>query len=653
MQLSAGTTRAFLRNVGKNKNIRMKYRTDIDGLRALAVLPVVAFHAQIPPFGGGFIGVDVFFVISGYLISSIILSEIDAGQFSLLAFYERRVRRILPALIAVLLVTSLLAYSYLMPIELVAYAKSLLAAVFSGSNFYFWSVSGYFDQASDQQPLLHTWSLSVEEQFYVLFPLILILIRRAFPNRLRLFVIAIAIVSCAVSAVEVFYTPLMAFYFPHSRAWELLSGTILAMNIIPPIRRRLLNNLLSGGGFCLIIGGILAFRTTTPFPGLNALVPCLGAGMIIHGGHGPETLTSRVLSTPPLVFVGLISYSIYLWHWPLIFFQNNFSILFAGLPGPLGKIILFLSSIALGALSWWFVERPFRRGPLKPSLPQLFTAAGAATMAISAVGALVLVSNGMPWRFSAAQVQAASYIGYDSSSDYRKGECFTSSDVGDATSFADLKTDTCLRQVRGKRNYLLFGDSYAADLWYGLSRTLTGVNVMQATGAGCKPLLGIQVAAGPAGERCAKLTRYIFTDYLVNNKVDALLVAGSWIDGDVPGLARTLDWARSSGISVVLFGPKVQYDAPLPRLLVAALRDGDAHLPDRHRPATFEDLDKVVAELARRKGVTYVSYFDLLCTSGSCQYSDDNGRPLAFDRGHLTKWGSTAIAGKVERIRLP
>ena len=206
----------------------MRYRTDIDGLRAIAVLPVVAFHAQIPLVSGGFVGVDVFFVISGYLISSIILSDVESGRFSIASFYERRIRRIFPALIAMLLVTSALACAFLLPAELEAYAKSLAAAMFSVSNFYFWSGSGYFGSAADQQPLLHTWSLAVEEQFYLLFPLLVTSIRRVLPGRLRTAIVAVTVASFALSEAEVLFAPIRAFYFPEARAWELLLGTLLA-----------------------------------------------------------------------------------------------------------------------------------------------------------------------------------------------------------------------------------------------------------------------------------------------------------------------------------------------------------------------------------------------------------------------------------------
>src|SRR5580704_10816415 len=206
----------------------LTYRPDIDGLRAVAVLLVVAFHTGIGKFRGGFVGVDVFFVISGFLISSVILSEISAGHFSIAAFYERRIRRIFPALVVMMFVTSFLAAKYFLPSELTDYAKSLLAATFSVSNFYFWRQSGYFDAPAALKPLLHTWSLAVEEQFYIVFPLFLLLVRRLFPTRLRISIIAVAIVSFAASVLGAYQHSSSAFYLAPTRAWELLLGTVLS-----------------------------------------------------------------------------------------------------------------------------------------------------------------------------------------------------------------------------------------------------------------------------------------------------------------------------------------------------------------------------------------------------------------------------------------
>ncbi len=627
----------------------LQYRADIDGLRAVAVLPVVAFHVGISIVPGGFVGVDVFFVISGYLISSIILSEFQQGRFSVLAFYERRTRRIFPALIATLAVTSVLAYVYLLPAELVSFAGSLLAATFSASNFYFWMHSGYFDPAASQQPLVHTWSLAVEEQFYILFPLFLMIVRRFFPEHLRSSIVIVAGLSFAASAVGAFWDPATTFYLPHTRAWELLLGTILAMGVLPDLRTAVASNIASLLGLGMIGAAIFMFSERTPFPGLSALLPCVGAGLVIHAGGRAKPLINRLLSLPPLVFIGLISYSLYLWHWPLILFQWNYSLFFSGLSSAREKALLVVLSLVFATLSWWLIERPFRRGWLRLPARSLFAAAAFAVAAIFIVAIGAIALRGFPHRFSPREIEAASYIAYDPAGDYREGTCFTNDVAGEV----NFRPDICLRHAGDKKNYLVLGDSYAADLPYGLSRVFPGANFLQATGAGCKPTLEETRATDPALRRCANLMKFIFLDYLKTNRNDAVLLAASWRDSDLAALAETLDWANRNKIKIVLFGPKVQYDAPLPRILVAAIRQRDPTLPDRHRPDTFEILDRKMSQLADSKHVPYISFFQRLCTHGACPSVDHEGHPLTFDIGHLTRWGSLVTAQSLRGMQWP
>src|SRR5215813_12350400 len=300
---------------------RLKYRADIDGLRAVAVLSVMAFHMELSHFSGGFVGVDVFFVISGYLISAIVFSEISDGTYSITSFYERRIRRIFPALFGMLIVFSACASLYLFTSEMVNYAKSLLAATASVSNFYFWQHSGYFDSPTSN-PLLHTWSLAVEEQFYILFPLYLWAVRRFYPKHLKLSVGVLVVASLFASAIVVHFNPITAFYMPYTRAWELLTGTLLALGIFPRFSSSWLRNSAALVGMLMIFCSVVTYSPTTLFPGLSALLPCVGAALIIHAGEGGTTLIGRVLSWRPVVFIGLISYSLYLWHWPVILLQK-------------------------------------------------------------------------------------------------------------------------------------------------------------------------------------------------------------------------------------------------------------------------------------------------------------------------------------------
>jgi peptidoglycan/LPS O-acetylase OafA/YrhL len=627
------------------KNSALAYRADIDGLRAIAVLLVLAYHLGIPRFHGGFIGVDVFFVISGFLISSVILAQISASKFSIFSFYERRIRRLFPALLVMMFVTSLLAYKYFLPTELLDYAKSLLAATFSVSNIYFWRQSGYFDAPAAMKPLLHTWSLAVEEQFYIVFPLFLVLIRRLFPNKLRISVVAIALISFAVSAVGAFKSPISTFYLAHTRAWELLLGTILTLKILPAISGRIARNIAAAVGVLLILGAGYLFTNATPFPGIAALAPCMGAALIIAGGESGSSLVGRALSLRPLVFIGLISYSLYLWHWPLIVFQGVGTLLVSGVSDRIAKVVILLASFVIATLSWRFVELPFRSGRLKLTGATVFKAGFAGVSVLGAIAAVMLMLHGIPSRFPADAVRVASYMDYSSPDEYRIGTCFISSGY----SFKDFDSGKCLREDETKKNYLLIGDSHAAQLWYGLSTTFDGVNVMQATASGCKPTLEQTVTSE---DRCRRLMNYIYTEFLPAHHVDALLIAGRWSRDDIPRLSRTIAWAKERNIEIILFGPMLQYDTALPRLLATSIKDNAPGMPYDHRIAEFERLDQDMLGIAENDWkIRYISFFKTLCGPVSCVEYTGNGVPLQADYGHLTKDGSVLVAQKLRNSR--
>ena len=342
------------------------YRPDIDGLRAVAVLLVFAYHLDTFATGnisawGGFIGVDVFFVISGFLISSVILRELDRSTFSLREFYQRRIRRIFPPLIAMMLVTTLAGCYYMLPSQLFALAKSLLAATFSVSNFYFLSTAGYFANNATK-PLLHTWSLAVEEQFYILFPLFLLLLKRFFPRRLKAAIVLVAAASFLVSVWTVHTSPTAAFYLPATRAWELLFGAMLSVDLFPPVHSTVGRNLLSAVGLLAILVCGFTYTSRVPFPGAAALVPCLGAAFIIAAGQTGTSLVGRLLSLKPVVFIGLISYSLYLWHWPIILFQHLSMHQPRDASNHTIKGTILIVSLVIATVSWRFIETPFRPG---------------------------------------------------------------------------------------------------------------------------------------------------------------------------------------------------------------------------------------------------------------------------------------------------
>lgn len=342
----------------------MHYRREIDGLRALAVLAVIFFHAGFATFSGGYVGVDVFFVISGYLITAIILTEQQAGRFSLLNFYERRMRRILPALFLVLATCIPFALLWLSPSEMRDFSQSEFAVATFTSNFLFWHESGYFETDAVLKPLLHTWSLAVEEQFYVFYPLLLMLIGR-FDKRCNLVILAaLALVSLALSQWSAYSMPQAAFYLIPSRGWELLIGALIAFSFLSAggtwQQRHFSNGLSQLGsliGLLLILFSVLTFTQTTTFPGFNALVPTLGTALIIVFAN-PATVVGFILGSRVLVGLGLVSYSAYLWHQPLFAFARKLGLIDSD---SVGFMALSVLAIVLAYVSWRFVERPFRR----------------------------------------------------------------------------------------------------------------------------------------------------------------------------------------------------------------------------------------------------------------------------------------------------
>jgi peptidoglycan/LPS O-acetylase OafA/YrhL len=622
------------------------YRPDIDGLRAVAVLLVVAYHVRTRFTPGGFIGVDVFFVISGFLITSILIRELDGSRFSIQGFYVRRIRRIGPALIAVVVGTSIFAFVLLLPSELKDYARSLLAALGSASNFYFWSQTGYFKPEALTMPLLHTWSLAVEEQFYIIFPAVLALLYR-YARRSTLYILLVlAAASFALSARQIFSDPSAAFYWPTSRAWELLSGSLLVFGGLPGMKYPLLRNVTAAIGLILVIFAAATYTKSTPFPGVAALAPCMGAVFIIGSGSAGKTIVGQALSRQPLVFIGLISYSLYLWHWPVIVFQSM-GLNLSGVTANQQKAFTVALSILLASLSWRFIELPFRRNQrvAVPATVFRFAALGASVPAAAAC--LFLVLNGVPSRFPVGATAVASYL-EDAGEEARNrtGSCL----LTETYTFQNFDRAACLSGSRSLPNYLILGDSHAAHLWYGLSHVVAGANFLQATASGCKPTITQALRQSP---QCVKLIDFALRDYLPKSHIKAVILGGHWTVNDLDHLSETIKYVRGLGITPIVLGPVVEYDAPLPRLLAISIGDSDLGLPQRHKLSSVRDLDRSMSALARDLWhVGYFSYFEALCTNGQCREYVSAGVPMQKDTTHLTGPGSIWIAEQIEATQL-
>jgi peptidoglycan/LPS O-acetylase OafA/YrhL len=623
----------------------LAYRPDIDGLRAVAVMLVLAYHMRAFGAFGGFVGVDVFFVISGFLISSVILKDIEESRFSLVAFYERRIRRIIPALVVMLLVTTAVCCYYQLPSQLENSAKSLLAATYSVSNIFFLMTTNYFSN-NDTKLFLPTWSLAVEEQFYIFFPLFLMLIRRFYPGRLKTAIVSVAVASLVVNAWSIFIFPMAGFYLPITRAWELLLGTMLAMGIFPRIESRIWRNLFSAVGLAGIV--VCGF---VPFPGVAGLLPCACAALIIAAGQTGTSLVGRLLSLKPVVFIGLISYSLYLWHMPIIILLRMSMLHIPNASNHVLKGTNVIVSIIVATLSWWLVETPFRKGRLMLKGNSAFKFAAASGAVLTALGVGILAVHGLPSRYTHQEFALASFI--DTSVPARSGTCFIES-AGQTTKTYDAAT--CLHQDPTKKNYLLVGDSHAAQLWYGLTTVFPNINFLQATASGCEPSIQNKqvrlldrLGNHLFGDICRPIMDYVYRDYLPNHHVDKVLIAARWQQEDLGRLDYTVRTLKAQGADILLFGPIVQYDSDLPWLLVTSLRTNDPALPVRHRLASYEKLDQEMSRLAKNTwGVSYVSYFDMLCPNKVCTEYVDSDTPLQSDYGHFTKFGSVLMSEKLK-----
>ena len=615
----------------------MKYRADIDGLRALAVLPVLFYHAGIPGFPGGFVGVDIFFVISGYLICGMIDDDIRKGSFSLANFYKRRMLRILPALFAMFLVTSVLAYLYCLPIELEDYAKSLASAVGSVSNVYFAATAGYFDAPAETKPLLHTWSLGVEEQFYLVVPLLMLFAYRVLPKRAKILFAVVAALSFAAAFAVSYRNTTFVFYLTPFRAWELALGALLSIKFIPAPQTEFGKNLCGAIGMLLLLGAIFLGSSSAPLLLMTSLAS-IGATLVIASSESGISAVGRWLSLRPAVFVGLISYSLYLWHWPLIVFQRTDGLV-SGYSGAMTKLTLVAVSIGIAWLSWKFVEMPFRSQARSTSTGVVFGIASITMTSAAALCGLVLIAGGAPFRFPDRVVAIAAYLGYDPSEAFRSGHCYL------ATNRQHLDMQTCMTLDPKRPNYLLVGDSHAAHLWFGLSTAMPEVNLMQASASACRP--AVEPISLLDSRACPRMMQFVFNDFLVNNRVDKVLLAASWKDEDIPGLSATLDTLMSMGLNVVVLGPIVEYDSALPRLLADEILRNRPSIAKAMRTPGIAERDRALRRMVTAKGATYLSIYDSVCREGVCDEFAEGDVPLQFDEGHLTAKGSLEVGRRL------
>ncbi|MDE2578396.1 MAG: acyltransferase [Hyphomicrobiales bacterium] len=609
-------------------------RPDIDGLRALAIVPIVAFHAGLSQLRGGFVGVDIFFVISGFLITAIISRDMALGAFSLLAFYRRRVARIFPALFVMLAGVLALGCALLLPDDVRALAESAAAAAAFVSNIFFERSAGYFAPAAETIPLLHTWSLGVEEQFYLFYPPLLMAARRFFPQSLPRVVATFALVSFALSLYWAQVWPDGAFYLLPSRAWELALGGLVALGAFPPIGPRA-RQAAAALGLALLLLGLLVAQPGALFPAPLALMPCGGAALLI--AYGETAKTRALLASRPLVAIGAISYSLYLWHWPAIVLARL--VYDPQLRAPTALAAVGFALLAAVA-SWRFVERPLQ-ARLREATPGPVVGAGATALCGMMALAWGVGRNADHWRTLPAPVRkVASYVDYRAWPQHRaqfvEGTCFVS--LGETFDRAQ-----CLRMDPHKRNMLVFGDSHAAQYWRAIADRFPAWNVMQATGSACRPMHGVSTES-----HCNDFVPFVLDHFLVDNRPDAVVLAGRWLEGETPALEQTARAIMARGAAVTIIGPGVEYEGEFPRLLAMAMLRGDVAALDGLRVADRAPLDREIAAMAARIGASYVSEQSIECPDNHCVLFDPDGGPFHYDYGHITLAGARLVAAAIK-----
>lgn len=504
----------------------MAYRKEIDGLRAVAVIPVILFHAGYEFFRGGYVGVDVFFVISGYLITTIILTENEKGTFSLVDFYERRLRRIIPALYLVMLVSIICSWLWLIPSHMKDFSESLLAVSFFSSNILFWKETGYWGTENELKPLLHTWSLSVEEQYYILFPLLLVLMWR-FPRRCIL--ISFFIVSLSSLALSHWFSssqPSANFFLLPTRVWELAIGAFIAIyslycksSLQSLTSYKVVNETFSWSGLALIAYAVLVFDDTTPFPGLHALVPTTGTALIIIFSS-KATLSNRFLSSGIIVGLGFISYSAYLWHQPLFAFARHKSI--DEVP-PVTFGVLSILSLALAFFTWKYIENPIRKRRIFPGKQIVwFTvifSTGFVTFAM--IGYL---SDGYKFRFDKTTIDSVN----------RAGKVSFSNNLCEKSDIKSLRSHTyCVLVPNTEKLAILYGDSHAMALMFEAQQAFrkTGYGLLFKATSACPPVKDVYRADNPDKKACYEQNTKVYEDIANDPSIEYVILTARWTLG--------------------------------------------------------------------------------------------------------------------------
>lgn len=654
----------------------MSYRTELDGLRAISVMSIILYHAGITQIGAGYAGVDVFFVISGFLIGGQISKDWASGSFSYRDFYARRARRILPALFLVIICAAIAGSFTMVPHEFRYFGGGALSALLSVSNFWFWDVIDYFNPAAARDPLVHTWSLAIEEQFYLFVPLLFGLLWRFGKAFIFWGLLAIAAASFATSVLTNTESPMAAFYLLHTRAWELLAGVLAALSYGKGKAFKSAAPALSNVGLVLILAGLVFIPHDVAWPGVWTLVPVAGAVLILLFGEA-ASLTQTLLKLTPLRIIGLISYSAYLWHQPIFSFLDITNRLPTGL---VGMTVVVAATLAVSYLSWRFVEQPFRKQRLSPLLGRGLLVSAACLITVFAIGAHL--TKGYPFRMP-QEVHEVLAFSRSYPESYKK--ClYSRDDVKDL----DL-SQSCEFGASAAPSVAIWGDSHAASIAQPLGEALgiKGRSMKQFTLSSCQPIPGLANRGQSQAEQCVKFNSRVLSELLESPTINTVVMFATWdnyflnhetqnmfgvFEADdfysypnsqnpdlsddarkaavATALGNTLEKLTEAGKRVVLLASLPRPDVDIPVFFAGKLWNGGALPEDVGYPVEIFHFQadigrKIMARAAHASTapdrVVIVDPADVFCDAAECALIKD--RKLLYVDGNHPSLAGTAL----------
>lgn len=647
---------------------QIKYRPEVDGLRAVAVMAVLFYHAGFSQIPGGFMGVDIFFVISGFLITAFIVSDLKSNQFSLINFWERRARRILPPLFLVIFATLLASTFLLLPFDYSELGLQIASQSVFSSNILFAKQGGYFDTSSDLKALLHLWSLAVEEQFYLFYPIVMLIIARYFKSMFLPFIVIGIIISFILQIAFVEYYQRYVFYMLPFRCWELLAGSLVAVTSAPSKFNK--NTLEAGSalGLFMIVLALFFYEDHMVFPGYVAALPVVGTALIIYCNKTLLTKVGSFLAIKPVIGIGLISYSLYLWHWPIMVLAKYYLIPFGEFTSYIG-LVCIAASFILATLTWYYIEQPVRKKKVLSTTKgiYLFTMSGLVIMAC--VGVSIFYFKGIPNRLSENVIKYADAV-YDTnphrdSCDGLEPNLVKSSDV--------CQTN----KEHGKPSFVVWGDSIGDSLapaFYELSKEHSK-NGFLITSRGCPPVLGIENNDKTFKYECSEFNDEVLALIVRENIKEVYLVGawgrltsegkisikeGQWLsayknrfpNARLAGLERTVDALKLNGAKVVLIENPPSSEKDIPRILALQELYGETSKYMISAESYTKSLGRGIGQyktLTQNKDLTFLSPKAFLCDEDICHTEIEN-RSLYYDRSHLSAFGATKLKPMIEPV---